>query len=338
MGVAGEIVLDLVQQTVHGHGGQQLLGLLDGGQADAGQAAVADVVEAQQGKILRDADAALLGGLDDAQGVGVRGGEDGGVVDGLGEELLRQLVAVLDGGGHKGVVHIARLQTQLLAGRRVAVAAQLVSHAAAPLAEVQDVPMPQLVEILHAQHRAAMIVHRHKTLRRVPQVLAHENGRDPRQKPRQRAVTLRLRRKQDHAVHLAADHQLKQTPLLFQRAQRIHQDDVVPPRPRLAVDVVRQLRHERVGDVRHDQPQQLRRLHHHRPRHRVRRVIHLPAQRQDPLPRLFADLGAARQCPRYRGIGYPRRPRDVLDGDLFHGLRLLGSFRVCWFDLVGLGG
>ena len=61
--VAGKLVLNLVQQTVHCHGGQQLLGLFDGGQVDAGKAAVADVVEAKQGEIFRNANACLLGGL-----------------------------------------------------------------------------------------------------------------------------------------------------------------------------------------------------------------------------------------------------------------------------------
>ena len=71
VGVAGQLVLDLVQQAVHRHRGQHFLLLFDGGQVDAGQAAVPDIIEAQQGDILRDANAVLFGGLHDTQGIGV---------------------------------------------------------------------------------------------------------------------------------------------------------------------------------------------------------------------------------------------------------------------------
>ena len=106
VGISGELVLDLVQEAVHRHGGQHFLGLLNGGQIDPGQAAVPDVVKADEGDVLRDADAVFLGGLQDAQGVGVGGGKDGGVLTLLCEELLGKLIAILDGGGGKGVVAV----------------------------------------------------------------------------------------------------------------------------------------------------------------------------------------------------------------------------------------
>jgi len=77
MGVSRLFVLNFVQERIHRHGGEELLGLLHGREADAGQAAVPDVVKPQKRNVIGDADAQLLRGLEDAEGVGIRGGEDG---------------------------------------------------------------------------------------------------------------------------------------------------------------------------------------------------------------------------------------------------------------------
>ena len=98
MGIAGLIVLDLVKQSVYRHGGQHLHRLLNGGQLDPGQAAVPDVIKAEEGQILRDAQADLLRRLHDAKSVGVCSGEDGGEMPLPGKKLLGQLVAVF----HRG--------------------------------------------------------------------------------------------------------------------------------------------------------------------------------------------------------------------------------------------
>ena len=77
MGIARLLILDLIQEGIHGHGGQQLLRLFHGGQTDARQAAVPNVVKAQEGEIVGNADAVFLRSLENAQGVGIGGGEDG---------------------------------------------------------------------------------------------------------------------------------------------------------------------------------------------------------------------------------------------------------------------
>ena len=97
MGIAGQFIFNLVQEGIHGHGSQQLFGLLHRGQTNAGQPAVPDVVKAQEGEVFRDPDALFFRRLENAQGIRIRCGKDGRVPERLGKQLQSQLVAVLDG-------------------------------------------------------------------------------------------------------------------------------------------------------------------------------------------------------------------------------------------------
>ena len=241
---------------------------------------------------------------------------------------------MLDGRGGKGVVQVVRADPQIPARRLISFTAQLMGRAALALAEIENLPVAQAVEIFHAHIGAAEIVDRHIAFRRVPQVFAHEHRRHAAQKRAQIPIALGVRRQEDHTVHLAADHEFKEDALLFRTAQGIAQDNIVSPVPGLSVNIVCHLRHKRIGDIRHNQAEQLCAFHHHGAGNRVRGIIHLPAQLQNALPGLFADLRTPRQGPGNRRVGDARGPRDILDGHLLHRLHLRRKNLRCIFVCI----
>ena len=143
MDIALGAVFDLVPEHIHRLHGHVPLGLLHGGQLDSGQGSGGDVVKADEAQLARDVDMGVVRRLQNAQGVGVRGGEDGGVVDGLGEELFCKLVAVVDGGAGKLAVEEPGGQPQLLTGPDIALRPELVGGGVAA-AEIENVPVAQL--------------------------------------------------------------------------------------------------------------------------------------------------------------------------------------------------
>ena len=74
--------------------------------------------------------------------------------------------------------------------------------------------MSQLIQVLHTQIGAPVIVHGHIADGNLPQVFTHEYRGNPGQVLGKGIVALRAAGKQNDAVHLTGDHQLKQ--LLFQ--------------------------------------------------------------------------------------------------------------------------
>ena len=137
--------------------------------------------------------------------------------------------------------------------------------------------MTQMVQVLHAHPCPTEIVHGDIALRGIPQVLPDKHSGHAAQERFQGMVALGIRRQQDHPIHLAADHELKEHAFLFKTSQGVAQDNVVSPVPGLAVNVIGQFRHEGIGDVRDNQSQELGAFHHHGAGHGVGGVIHFPA-------------------------------------------------------------
>ena len=112
----------------------------------------------------------LVRSLQKAQGVGICGGKNGGVVNGLGEQLLGHLIAIFDRGTGILAVEKPLLESHLLTGADIPFRPQLMRGGVAA-AKVQNIPMPQGIEVFHPKKGAKTIVHGYITLGLVPQVL-----------------------------------------------------------------------------------------------------------------------------------------------------------------------
>ena len=93
MDVALGAPLDLIQQNLHRLKGHLPLGLLHRSQVDPRHGRRCDVVKSHQTQLLRHPDPKLVRRPQNPQGVGVRGGQDGRIVQGLGKQLPGQLIA-----------------------------------------------------------------------------------------------------------------------------------------------------------------------------------------------------------------------------------------------------
>ena len=178
--------------------------------------------------------------------------------------------------------------------------------------------MAQPVEVLHPHAGPPVVVHGDVALRHLPQVLPHEHRGEPGEVGPQLLIALRPGGNQDDPVHLPPDHQLEELLLLLQVPGGVAQNDVVPPGPGLAVDMVGQVGHERVVYPREDQAQQLGALHHHGPGHGVGGVVHLLAHLEDALPGVHTDLRTAGEGPGDGGVGNPGGFCDIFDGHVLH--------------------
>ena len=83
MHIALRAVLDLVPQHIHGLYRHGLFGLVDGGQVDPGEGGGADIIKADQAQTAGNVDPQLICRRQDAQRVGVGGGENGRIVQRL---------------------------------------------------------------------------------------------------------------------------------------------------------------------------------------------------------------------------------------------------------------
>ena len=326
MGIACQLVLDLFKQGVDGNGGQHFHRLFDGGQLNAGQAAVADIVEAQQGEILGNSQPHFLRRLHDAQGVGVGGGEHGGEFPLLNQKLLGQLIAIFNGGAGEGVVAELGGKSQVLTGGGVAFAAELVGDTALPLAEIENIPVPQPVQVLHTHIGPPEIIHGDIALLGIPEVFSHKHCGKPGEEGLQAVVALGPRGQENHTVHLAADHQLKQLPLLLNVPGGVAEDNIVASGPGLTVNVIGKLGHKGIIDARKNEPQKLGAFHDHGPGHGVGGVVHFFADIQDSSSGFLADFRAAGQSPGHGGIGDAGGFCHILDGNVFHTVT---SLRKC---------
>ena len=137
------------------------------------------------------------------------------------------------------------------------------------------------------------------------------------------SIALGAGREEDHAVHLASDHQLKQLTLLIQIPGGVAEDDIVASCPGLTVNVIGQLGHEGVVYAGEDQPQELGAVHDHGTGNGVGGVVHFLADLQDPLPGIHTDFRTAGECTGHRGIGDASRLCYIFDGHILHKRFLL---------------
>ena len=264
----------------------------------------------------------LIRRLQDTQGIGVRGGKDGGIIDGLGKQFLRHLIAVGDGGTGKLAVDEALLEPQLLTGFHVALRPELVGGGVAA-AEVQDVPVAQLIEVFGADIGAPAVVHSHVALGLVPEVLTEEHRGDLVGVGPDVLIGLGALGDDEDAVHLPSQQQLDHRLLLLQIRAGVAQHHVIAMGPGAHLRVIGQLGHKGVVDGGHHQADEVRLLHHHGAGHVVGGIAHLVAELDDALPGVATDLGTARQGAGNRGIGDARRLGDIFQGHTFHLYRLL---------------
>lgn len=83
MHIALRAMLDLVPQHIHGLYRHGLFGLVDGGQVDPGEGGGTDIIKADQAQTAGNVDPQLICRRQDAQRVGVGGGENGRIVQRL---------------------------------------------------------------------------------------------------------------------------------------------------------------------------------------------------------------------------------------------------------------
>ena len=186
-------------------------------------------------------------------------------------------------------------------------------------AEVENIPVAQLIEVLGADVGPPAVVHGHVALGLVPEVFAEENrGHLVRVSP-DVLVGLGALGDDEDAVHLPAEEELYHRLLLLQVRPGVAEHDVVPVSPGAHLGVIGQFRHELVVDGGDHQPDEPRALGHHGAGHVVGGVAHFITKLDNALPGVAADLVAAGEGAGNGGVGDARRLGDVLQGYTFHG-------------------
>ena len=237
------------------------------------------------------------------QGIGVRGGKDCGAVQRLPEQLLGQLISALNGRAGIFAVEKMRRKVKFMTGLHISVRSELMSRGTGTLAEIENVPVAQLIEVLGAQIGAPAVVNGHIALGLAPQVFTEEHRGDLIQIGFEVIVGFRALRDDEDPVHLPAQQQLEHGLFLLQVRTGITEHDIITVGTGADFRVVGKLRHELVvhrGDHKSDE---VGALGHHGPGHKVGGVAHLIAQLQNPFPGLAADLGAAGKGTGYGSIG-----------------------------------
>ena len=264
----------------------------------------------------------FIRGFHDTDGIGVRGGEDGRVINGLGKQVLGQLVSIVDGGVGKFAVEKALFQPQLLAGFHIPLCPELMRRGVAA-AEIQNVPVAQLVQIFGADVGAPAVISGHIALGLIPEILRQEHrghliGISP-----NILIGLGALGHDENTVHLAAQQQLDHRFFLLQIRSGIAQHNIVPVGTGAHLRVIGQFRHELVVNGRDHQANQVRFLHDHGPGHIVGRVAHLVAELDNTLTGVASNLGTAGQGAGNRGIGDAGCLGNIFQGHAFH---IISSF------------
>ena len=178
---------------------------------------------------------AFVGRLHDAERERVGGSKDRGIVDGFGEQLPAQLIAMGDRGCVRGVLHHDGLDPCALERFGKSGKTQPVRDAGGAVSQIQDVAMPQRKQVFGGEPAAGLIVHADRVDLRA--VLC---GRRAEQHGGQGGGILLhpvdrivARTGKDDAVHLMAEQEAEQLLGYFGVVETVAQHDIVAQTARM---------------------------------------------------------------------------------------------------------
>ena len=274
-----------------------------------------DIVAAGQREIAGDRQPDLLGCLEHAHSLHVRGGKNGGRPLRPVEQLPACLVAALHREGC--VAHQARIVGHAARRKGLAVAVQAsngAGHVGRP-GHVPDPAMTALQQMVGHQAAGLQIIHHHVVGTEVGEVAQEQDKRDPGSLQQGDVAAIRLGRRQDQPVDLLRLQHGQAAQRLFLVFGRIAQEQAVADGVGRALDRMHDRRVDRAGAVGDDQAEGLGRARSQRLRHRAGHVVQPFGHRQDPGPRLGTELALVVQGARHGGVRDPSFPGDVMDGD-----------------------